>query len=54
MNEPYICMMCGTVYDPAIGDAARGIPPGTAFSSLPPEWCCPSCGADKELFEVQE
>jgi len=30
----YQCMVCGHVYDPAVGDPTRGIAPGTAFEDL--------------------
>jgi len=45
------CTVCGYVYDPAKGDDTAGIPPGTPFENLPPDWVCPVCGAAKELFE---
>ena len=47
----YMCMLCGYVYDPEAGDPAHGIPPGTPFEEIPVEWFCPSCGADKGLFD---
>ncbi|GEM_PF-30897 len=46
----YECTVCGYRYDPAVGDPANGIPPGTPFASLPHEWVCPLCGAGRELF----
>ncbi len=45
------CMVCGYVYDPAKGDPANGIAPGTAFEELPADWVCPDCGASKDMFE---
>ena len=47
----YQCPVCGYIYDPAEGDAPLGIMPGTAFEDLPPDWTCPICGAEKDLFE---
>jgi rubredoxin len=47
----YECQVCGYIYDPAQGDAAGNISPGTAFESLPDDWVCPVCGADKSQFE---
>jgi rubredoxin len=44
------CSLCGYLYDPAAGDPAHGIAPGTRFEDLPPEWKCPRCGADKDEF----
>jgi len=46
----YECPTCGWVYDPAEGDSAAGIPPGTTFDDLPADWCCPVCGAAKAEF----
>jgi rubredoxin len=48
--EKYECGMCEYTYDPAIGDAARGIPPGTSFDDLPNDWKCPKCNAGKNMF----
>ncbi|CEP66702.1 Rubredoxin [Moorella glycerini] len=45
------CTACGYVYDPAEGDTAGGIAPGTAFEDLPGDWVCPNCGLGKENFE---
>ncbi len=49
--ESYRCIVCGYVYDPAVGDEAGGIAPGTAFEDLPDSWVCPICGAPKSEFE---
>ena len=46
----YRCSICGYIYDPAKGDPDAGIDPGTAFESLPADWVCPVCGADKDAF----
>jgi|GEM_PF-4258149 len=35
---------CGYRYDPVVGDPEHGIPPGTPFEDLPPDWECPECG----------
>ena len=47
----YRCTVCEHIYDPAEGDPASGIAPGTAFESLPESWMCPDCGAMKADFE---
>jgi len=47
----YRCTVCGYIYDPAAGDAAGGINPGTAFEDLPADWVCPECGVGKDMFE---
>ncbi|HHH38537.1 MAG TPA: rubredoxin [Sedimenticola sp.] len=48
------CRICWTVYDPATGDPAAGIPPGTPFSRLPDDWRCPECAAGREMFLVMD
>ena len=50
----WICLACGHVYDPLVGNNERGVPPGTAFSDLPQDWECPFCGAGKEQFVSEE
>ena len=42
--------VCGFVYDPEKGLPELGIPPGTPFEALPPDFCCPVCGAAKGDF----
>ncbi len=46
----YQCTECSFIYDPALGDEAQGIPPGTPFSDLPDDWVCPICAAAKSKF----
>jgi rubredoxin len=50
MNQ-WRCTICGYVYDPAAGDVANGVPPGTSFADIPDDWVCPMCGVGKEMFE---
>ena len=47
----YICVNCGYVYDPAVGDPEHGIEPGTAFEDLPADWVCPLCYVTKDQFD---
>jgi rubredoxin len=54
VRKRYRCQVCEHVYDPAEGDPAAGIPPGTAFEDLPEDWVCPDCGAMKADFEPME
>lgn len=49
-----MCMICGFIYDEAAGLPDEGIPPGTTWEELPPNWCCPDCSALKEDFEIIE
>ncbi|MBQ2713256.1 MAG: rubredoxin [Clostridia bacterium] len=52
MNDSiYVCQICGYSYDPAVGDEANGIAPGTPFADLPDDWVCPLCGVGKENFQ---
>jgi flavin reductase (DIM6/NTAB) family NADH-FMN oxidoreductase RutF/rubredoxin len=46
----WTCGVCGYTYDPAVGDPANGIAPGTRFEDLPDDWICPACGASKDAF----
>ncbi len=50
----YRCLVCGHVYDPALGDPDAGLAPGTPFDAIPDDWCCPDCGATKADFEPLE
>lgn len=52
--EKYVCIVCGWVYDPAVGDPDNGIKPGTPFAELPDDWVCPECGVGKDMFEPQK
>ena len=51
--DKYVCDVCGYVYDPAEGDPANGVAPGTAFENVPDSWVCPTCGAGKEEFSKE-
>lgn len=50
----YECLVCGWVYDPAVGDPDGGIKPGVPFEQLPDSWVCPVCGAGKDQFKRLE
>lgn len=45
-----VCEACGYVYDPAKGEPASNIPPGTPWDKVPGAFVCPECGAGKEMF----
>jgi rubredoxin len=45
------CQSCGYRYEPAKGDEAAGVPPGTPFEKLPRAWRCPKCRAGRDEFE---
>ena len=50
--KKYICINCGYVYDPAVGDPMNDIAPGTAFEDLPDDWVCPMCYVGKDQFDL--
>lgn len=49
--EKWTCIVCGYVYEEAVGDPDSGIAPGTKFEDLPEDWVCPVCGVSKDQFE---
>ena len=49
--KKYVCVVCGHIYDEAIGDADSGIKPGTLWADVPSDWMCPECSASKADFE---
>jgi rubredoxin len=49
--DKYVCVVCGYIYDPQVGDPVGGIAPGTSFEDLPDTWVCPECGVGKDNFE---
>ena len=50
----WMCLICGFIYDEAAGLPEEGIPAGTRWEDVPPNWVCPECGARKEDFELVE
>jgi len=50
-TEKWKCTLCDYVYDPAVGDPENGVEPGTPFEDIPDDWVCPTCGAEKDMFE---
>ncbi|MDQ3644739.1 MAG: rubredoxin [Actinomycetota bacterium] len=49
------CPVCEYVYDEGEGDPREGFPPGTPWSEVPDDWCCPDCAVrDKPDFEALE
>lgn len=52
--QKYVCIVCGYIYDPEVGDPDHGVAPGTAFQDVPGDWLCPLCGVGKEEFEPIE
>ena len=52
--KTYMCVICGFIYDEAMGLPEEGISPGTRWEDVPLTWRCPECGAGKEDFEMME
>ncbi|PKO64583.1 MAG: rubredoxin [Betaproteobacteria bacterium HGW-Betaproteobacteria-17] len=48
------CVVCGFIYDEALGCPEEGIAAGTAWEDIPADWLCPDCGAGKADFEMIE
>lgn len=48
------CIVCGFIYDEALGLPAEGIAPGTRWQDVPADWACPDCGTFKSDFEMAE
>ena len=46
------CPGCGYRYTESAGHPREGLAPGTPWTSVPEDWCCPDCGVrDKVDFE---
>ena len=52
--KKYMCLICGFIYDEALGLPDEGIAPGTKWADIPLSWRCPDCGSGKEDFEMVE
>jgi len=52
LMDKYRCVLCGYVYDQAVGDPEGGVEAGTVFHELPESWACPECGAGLDEFET--
>lgn len=52
--KQWVCVICGWIYDEALGLPEEGIAPGTRFEDIPDDWRCPLCDVGKEDFAVVE
>jgi rubredoxin len=52
--KKYMCLLCGYIYDEALGWPEDDIAPGTRWEDVPLNWRCPECGATKADFEMIE
>jgi len=48
------CEVCGFIYDEAAGLPEEGLAPGTRWTEIPEDWCCPDCGVTKAEFSMVE
>ena len=48
------CVLCGFVYDEALGLPNEGFVAGTRWADVPDNWMCGDCGAGKGDFEMVE
>jgi rubredoxin len=54
LMKKYMCLICGYIYDEALGVPEDGIAPGTKWEDVPLNWSCPDCEARKSDFEMIE
>jgi len=52
--KKYMCVVCGWIYDEALGAPDDGLPAGTLWKDVPGDWECPDCGATREDFDMVE
>ncbi|WP_414439998.1 rubredoxin [Burkholderia sp. 22PA0106] len=50
--QQFVCLICGWIYDEAIGDPEHGLAPGTRWEQVPDDWRCPLCDVGKEDFAL--
>ncbi len=51
-DKKWLCILCGFVYEEALGIPDEGITPGTRWEDVPADWTCPHCSAIKADFEM--
>ena len=52
MFKTWLCVVCGLVYDEALGWPDDGIVAGPRWEDVPADWKCPECGVGKDDFEM--
>ena len=50
----YVCIVCGFIYDEAVGRPEDQIAAGTRWADVPADWTCPDCSVAKADFEMVE
>jgi len=51
--KKYVCIACGYIYDPEMGDPDNGVDAGTKWEDVAEDWLCPVCGVGKDQFEEE-
>lgn len=46
------CVICGFIYDEALGLPDHDIAPGTRWEDVPEDFECPECGTGKADFDL--
>lgn len=46
------CVICGFIYDEALGLPGHDIAPGTRWEDVPDDFECPDCGIGKADFDL--
>ncbi|HMV72127.1 MAG TPA: rubredoxin [Pseudomonadales bacterium] len=46
------CVICGFIYDEALGLPDHDIAPGTRWEDVPDDFECPDCGIGKADFDL--
>ena len=52
--KKWLCIICGLIYDEALGWPEDGILAGTRWEDVPEDWLCPECKVGKSDFEMIE
>ncbi len=52
--KKWLCIICGWIYDEALGWPEDGIVAGTRWEDIPDDWLCPECKVGKSDFEMIE
>jgi len=52
--KKWIYLLCGFVYDEALGWPSEGVPPRIRWQDVSNDWKCPDCGVDKAHFKMIE
>ena len=50
--KKYQCIVCGWIYNEALGRPEYGLISGTLWEEIPEDWTCPDCGVSKVDFET--